>query len=127
MAKLEGKALNYGWEKLFVAVDGMARSRGSLQERLRDAYVSSLIRLGPGSVPADEEDRLAEIAERLTSVPAKGDEGTVAATTAVMSDEDARQLIEKIVASTATSPRRSASSGSAGAAEGAVLPGGRWA
>ena len=75
----------------------MARSQDSLQERLRRAYTYNLIHLRPENVPADEEGTLAEIKRRLTSVPAKGGEGTIAATTAVMSEDDARALIEKIV------------------------------
>jgi hypothetical protein len=98
MATHPGKSLDYGWETLFRVVLGLAGAQGSLRERLRDAYVSGLDRLGPEHVPVDRELDLAEIRLRRASVRATVAEGDVAATAAVMSDAEARRLLEQIVA-----------------------------
>ncbi len=92
-----GKDYGYGWEKLSQAVSTIATSQGSLQERLRHAYMPTLSSVGSANVPDDQEEILAQIKARLTSTLAKGGEGGLAASTAALSDEDARQLIDKIV------------------------------
>ncbi|GLV61179.1 hypothetical protein KDH_79950 [Dictyobacter sp. S3.2.2.5] len=90
-------SLSYTWEKLFVAVLGMARSEASLQDRLMGAYLS-FHTLRDADFPKDElRTSFQEITHALTSQPAKGNEGTVQATTSLMGDQEAAELIEKIV------------------------------
>jgi hypothetical protein len=100
MATHPGKSLDSGWETLFRVVLGLAGSQGSLRERLGDAYVSGLDHLRPEHVPVDRELDLAEIRLRRASVRATAVGGDAAATAAVavMSDDEARRLLEQIVA-----------------------------
>lgn len=88
--------MTYSQEKLWVAVDALATGTGSLQERLLDAWRSALARLDADLQPghfANEEARESFRALRAeaTSKPAKGDEGTLAATLLAMSDEEAQK------------------------------------
>ncbi len=92
-------SLDYAFEKLSVAITGMATSTASLQERLANAYIFGLHTIGldvNADLPPDLRSSYREIEKSLTKVPAQGDEGTVAATTRVMSDEEARRIIEQI-------------------------------
>jgi hypothetical protein len=114
------KDYSYGWEKLSQAVATIATSQGSLQERLQSAYMPALSAVRPVNVPDEQLETLAEIKERLTSTPAKGSEGGLAASAAALSDQDAVELISKIVylygyvsmAMGARAPDREARSGS---------------
>lgn len=90
-------SLDYVHEKLSVAVASMATSTATLQNRLADAYISGFHTLKPADFPADLQSSYEEIRNDLTKVPARGDEGTVVATTRAMSDEDATNLIDRIV------------------------------
>ena len=90
-------SLNYTWEKLFVAVLGMAKSDESLQDRLVGAHLS-FHTLGDEDFPEGElRESFQEIMHALTWRPAKGDEGTVRATTSLMGNQEAAELVEKIV------------------------------
>lgn len=53
-------AVNYIWEKVAVAVESLCGA-GTFEDRLYDAYISALIRLGSSDPPA-------EIAEELNWV-----------------------------------------------------------
>lgn len=96
--------LSYAHEKYSVAVNIMATSDKTLRERLYDAFVSSAHLaytehggLGPAADPETQE-RLKSFHQRMTSTPAVGDEGTIAATINAMTDEEvqdaARELVE---------------------------------
>ena len=91
-------SLHYGWEKFFIAVSDAASSEKTLQERLRDAYVYNLMYVREENLPPDVWTELRELHQVITARPAEGDEGTVAATTAVMSDEEASKWLRKVVA-----------------------------
>lgn len=88
---------NYTWEKLYTAILTLASGQFSLQERLADAYISSLIRLRSGDLPRGLRDEFAQLGKRLTCVAPEGDEGSVYATVRAMDTETARMLAEKIV------------------------------
>ena len=97
MKSVEKIHYGYGWEKSYLAVRGMATSPKRLQERLGDAYVFNLTHIRAENVTPDVWLRLQHVEQALTHVPAKGSEGTVAATTAVMNDDEALQLAIEIV------------------------------
>lgn len=89
-------SLEYTWEKLSVAVGGMVRSQESLQDRLMGAYLC-FHPLREGDFPEGElRKSFHDIMHALTWQPAKGDEGTVRATTQQMTDQEASDLIEKL-------------------------------
>lgn len=90
-------SLEYTWEKLSVAVEGMARSQESLQDRLMGAYLC-FHPLREKDFPKGElRESFHDIMHALTWRPAQGDEGTVKATTQQMTDQEASELIEKLV------------------------------
>jgi hypothetical protein len=88
---------NYTWEKFFTAVLILATGQSSLQERLADAYISALMRLGLEDIPKDMHNEFEEIQKSLTRVKPIGDEGSVNATIRTMGEIEAGQLAEKIV------------------------------
>jgi len=93
-------SLDYAYEKLSVAVTSMATSTDSLQNRLANAYIYGFHTIGldvNADLPPNLRSLYREIEKNLTKVPARGDEGSVVATTSVMRDEEAKKLIEQIV------------------------------
>jgi hypothetical protein len=92
-------SLDYIWEKLYVAVDTLAASSGSIQERLEGAYISALVRLEPKDFQGELRSRFVALTAALTSGPAApaGNQGTVAAATRALSDERAAELAHEIV------------------------------
>ena len=90
-------SLNYTWEKLFVAVLSMAKSDSSLQDRLVGAYLSFHTLRDEDFPEGELRESFQEITHALTWRPARGDEGTVRATTHLMGDQEAGELVEKIV------------------------------
>lgn len=90
-------ALGYAWEKFFSAVYYAAASEESLQKRLANAYAYNIIHLREDDVPAPIWERMKKLREAVTSKPAHADEGTITATTSVMSTEEAGKLLEEVV------------------------------
>ena len=88
---------DYAWEKLYVAVLGMARSEAPLRDRLADAYASSIMRIEDADLPPDARNDFFEIQQALTRVEAKGDEGSISASAAALSDSEVHDLIGKVV------------------------------
>ncbi len=101
MDQAELMALEIAWEKLSNAVALMAKSTASLQERLESAYNTFFTISGPSAatrhLPEDLQPEYDAIERELTKVSAQGNEGTLIATLRVMSDDEAKQLIERIV------------------------------
>jgi hypothetical protein len=90
-------ALIYGHEKFFAAVYGSIGSSASLQERLCQSYIFNIINVRREDVPSDEIwIRIEKLAEAVTCKPAQGEEGTVAATTSQMTDEEAAEWLHEI-------------------------------
>jgi hypothetical protein len=93
-------SLDYAYEKLSVAVTSMATSTDSLQNRLANAYITGFHTIGlnvNADLPPNLRPLYHQIERNLTKVPVQGDEGRVVATTRVMRDEEAKELIEQIV------------------------------
>ena len=89
---------DYGWEKLFVAVLSLAGSPDTIQQRLLNAFISSLIRIRPEEdLPQGIQDEFKTLREQLTHRPARGNEGTAAATILAMTEEEASKHAETIV------------------------------
>ncbi len=90
-------SISYAYEKLLVAVQILVTNRGELPSRLADAFSSSLIRVRPEDLPEGElRKALQTIREDLTWTEAKGDEGTLAATVALLDELEAKSIAERI-------------------------------
>ncbi len=92
--------IGYTKEKLHLAVDSLVRA-GSIQDRLRSAAFPLTLLQGGLAAPAFPNDqelqgRLDRVIDSLTSTPAVGDEGTIAASTRAMTNEDAESLALEI-------------------------------
>ena len=97
MAMSEKESDGYAWEKGFLAVQGMATSARTIQERVGDAYIYHLVHIREENVSPELFERIEAIGQRLTREKAIGDEGTVAATVAKMSEADAIKIADEIV------------------------------
>lgn len=89
-------SLAHACEDFYKAVASMAKSTDSLQERLVRAYTHGLSPTQLEDLPEDIRPSFVELKEAMTSARSTG-EGTVAATTERMSDQEAKRLINKIV------------------------------
>jgi len=90
-------AIDYAQEKLMQAIDTLATGTGTIQDRLGGAALY-LIRLKPEDFPEGDLRKLFQgVKDDLTFEPAKGDEGTIAATLRITDDEDARAIAKRIV------------------------------
>ena len=86
----------YPYEKFMAAVHGMAASPKSVQQRIADAYLSSIMHAKSNEVPEEMRGIFEQLHRRLTSVEPQGDEGRVQATVRKMSPEDAISIINDI-------------------------------
>jgi hypothetical protein len=90
--------INYGFEKLFSACHDAIGTTGTPQERLASAVSYNLSHLERENLPSDEAwENLQELITAATCKPAKGDEGTIAATTSQMSDDEASEWLRKML------------------------------
>jgi hypothetical protein len=89
--------VRYAWEKLFSAVLTMACSSDSVQLRLADAYVDSLLRLNVEDFPDDLEGDFRDILAEFAKIRLDGDRGIRAVIESQMSEGDANKLAERIV------------------------------
>ncbi len=89
---------NYTWEKLFTTILILAQNDGTVQERLIDAYTSSLMRLDPDDLPKSLQKEFAELQDKLTSVEATYQgEGRIHASVMSMSKIEANRVVEQII------------------------------
>ena len=79
------------------AVESLATGTGSLQQRLTDAYAIQLHCLRREDFPESLQEIFASIDLYLTRKDAKGDEGTIAATTMSLPDDHAIRIAKAIV------------------------------
>lgn len=71
---------------------------GTQAERLVDAVVFNLIQIRPDeNLPPSMRSEFEEFMSYISSVKAKGDEGTVAATVNTLDEWSRKQAIEKII------------------------------
>src|SRR5260370_18979308 len=90
--------LNYGWEKFFSVVYGSIGSELPPQDRLANSYVFDIIQVRREDVPSEEIwERIQKLTRAITSMPAKGAEGSVKATTSGMSSDEAAKWLQEIV------------------------------
>ncbi len=87
----------YPNEKFSSAIDCLATSPKSIQERICDAYIFNLIHVKPNEVPPEIRLDFEQLSATLTSAEPKGDEGSAAATTSRMSDDEAIGIAKKIL------------------------------
>lgn len=91
-------SIGYAVEKLSDAIYSLATGTGRIQERLEGA-AEVLLRLKPDDFPDEELRRTFNgITDDLTYEQPQGEEGRIAATLRVTSDEDARAIAKRILA-----------------------------
>jgi hypothetical protein len=95
-------SIDYIHEKLHVALLSLVGPE-RIQDRLYNAYISSLIRLQPDDFPdslweeVDPREDFIGLKEAMRSGKPVDDEGTARAATNAMSDEEAKEWAETIV------------------------------
>lgn len=87
----------YPDEKFTSAVDTMASSPKTIQERVGDAYLFNLIHVKTEEVPEEIQAKFDEVKKKLTRVEVGGGEGNVAATTTQMSTDEAIEIANEIL------------------------------
>jgi hypothetical protein len=92
----ESREHSYAREKFWTAIHGLATGSSRIQARLESAALC-LHTLRPEDLPGTLSTDFANLWRDLTKVKAHGDEGTIAATTRQMSDEQAGELAGRIV------------------------------
>ena len=91
-------SIEYAHEKLMDAVHSMATGAGRIRDRLQDAALV-LIRLRPEDFPEGEMRRsFIGIKDDLTFQPPVADEGSIAATLNLTSEDDMREIARRVVA-----------------------------
>ena len=89
----------YRWNnRFYLAVCDLASGVQDIQERLGDAYSDHLMHLKPEELPEDHQAEFRQICDRLTSVKAAGDEGSIRASARTLSNEEASEMARNIVA-----------------------------
>ena len=88
----------YAYEKLMLAVDGLATSPSRIQTRLENTYSACFMRLRDTDFPEGRNrDLFTSIYQRLTDAPDDPVRGKVSVATARMSDEEASKLASDIL------------------------------
>jgi hypothetical protein len=78
----------YAQGRLAAAVEGLVTGKGRIKERLSSAEISALIHLSPDDLPGDARAHFETAINALTAEPQKS-EGSLGASLAAMSDDDA--------------------------------------
>jgi len=87
------RRLAYASEKFGMAVYDLAVGNGRFKERLLSAFASRALPVWPPKdLPKAIAQRIEMLHARLTSIPASGSEGRIAATLNEMSEDDASEL-----------------------------------
>jgi hypothetical protein len=88
-------SLDYGWEKFFSSLHYAVGSAAPPQELL-EGVVSGVCHLRRDSFPDDETwKRFEKLMNETTCLPAKGNEGTIQATTSHMTDDEAGRCLRE--------------------------------
>ena len=90
---------SYGWEKLHNAVHCLA-GHGDWRKRLNNALLTLHVLVARPEdkyLPDDIQAEFSEFWKEMTSVEAKGDEGTITATVNSLNEMDIDRAIEKII------------------------------
>lgn len=88
---------SYTYEKFTLALNGMAMSPETLQNRIADAYLYHLMHVKVEELPDDICYRFENVKEKLTSVDPVGNEGRVKASVAQMSTDEAIEMAREII------------------------------
>lgn len=83
-------------EVLYVAIRVLIAYEGTVQKRLASAAINLSTLPTKNDLPKEFEDELRSIIQDLTKEPAVGSEGRIQATTAKMSNQDAKRIAEEI-------------------------------
>lgn len=90
--------VDYGWEKFFSSIHYAVTSTDLLQKRLQ-VVVSGIDGLRRDSFPSDEAfERFEKLMTATKMLPARGNEGRLAATTSQMEESEAKQWLQETVA-----------------------------
>jgi hypothetical protein len=87
----------YPNEKFSRAINTLATSPKSIQERIADAYVYDIIHVKAEDVPEDSRYRFEELQRKMTSVEPESDEGSVVASTQKLTTDEAVQIANEIM------------------------------
>jgi hypothetical protein len=92
-------ALRFGyvWEKLHLAVLGMAQSTEPLADRVANAWMYHLLHLGNHELPANMRDDYARVRDSLRRVTPQGGESGVLASARALEEMEVRELVEAVV------------------------------
>ena len=90
-------SVDYFHEKFSAAVQSMAASPESIQDRIADAYISQLHVLQPDELPDEIRMDFKIMVQQLTGAEPLGNEGSVKASVNQMSEDDAVSVAQKIV------------------------------
>jgi NAD(P)-dependent dehydrogenase (short-subunit alcohol dehydrogenase family) len=82
----------------FTATVALATHTGSLQERLADAYADHLLPVVASDLPAELQPVFREVEDRMTAVEEAAGDDPFRTAAEQLSDDQARALIERIVA-----------------------------
>ena len=93
----ETMPLSNTWEKLHTAVLLLAIGEESIEERVRDAYTSALMRLNEAEVPEPLRDDLKVLKAQLTKFDLSGDDERVEAAACALTTDEAVAIATKIV------------------------------
>jgi hypothetical protein len=87
--------VDYGWEKFFSSIHYAVTSTECLQQRLQ-LVVSGIDGLRRDSFPSDETyERFEKLMTATKMLPARGNEGRLAATTSQMEESEAKQWLQE--------------------------------
>ncbi len=84
-------------EKLSKARDTLAAGRGSIQERLRDAFIYHLHHLDADRFPADLAPYVRRLRSAMTQVAGSGGQGSIDASVAQMTADQAGDWVQVIL------------------------------
>lgn len=87
--------MSYAWEKLHCAIHCLTGA-GTQQDRLVNAGMNFVI-LEPSDFPSELQDNFIDIKQRMTRVPAAGDEGTLVATVRTLDENELASVVDGII------------------------------
>ncbi len=83
--------------QFFAAARMLAWHRGTLQERLADAYADNLLAISLHDLPNELQGAFRELEERMNSQTDDGDADPIASAASQLTDAEAQALIETIL------------------------------
>lgn len=89
--------MSRAWEKFYLAVRGLACGQGKIQDRLISAFVHHLVHLQNDELPEKLQNDFQALRQKVTTEEPVGKEGSIKITVSKMSNQEAKECIEKIV------------------------------